>query len=183
MKAKLLPFIPAERVTAVCDAPRVVHFLTRRDFDRREFERLWAAHERWVLRKWALPPGAPIEEPPCTDIMLCTLVERELRLRRLQRHVGETVLRTPAPHPIVRIVGWSRRLVSRVVDGLQIAILAFYALLGLTAFPLLANAHWLGGLTMAMIGTVFGWLLLVRCNVGDIRLQSAEVERERSVLR
>jgi hypothetical protein len=94
--------------------------------------------------------------------MLCTMVERELRLRRLQRHVGETVLRTPAPHPVFRIVGWCRLLVGRLLDGLQIALLAYYALLGLTAFPLLANAHWVGGVTMAMIGSFFGWLLLAR---------------------
>ena len=159
----LLPFVPGDRPTApVYAAERVLPFLTRRDFDRREVERLWAAHESWVLRKWALPPGAPIEDPPCMDITLCTVVEHELRWRRRQLHVGETVLRTPAIHPVFPIVGWCRFLVGRLLDGLQIAILAYYALLGLTAFPLLAHAHWVGGFTMAMIGTVFGWLLLGR---------------------
>jgi hypothetical protein len=147
MTAKLLPFVPGEHPTAVCSARRVLPFLTRLDFDRREFERLCAAHERWVLRKWALPPGAPIEEPPCMDIMLCTIVEHELRWRRRQLHVGETVLRTPAAHPVVRIVRWCRRGVGRVIDGLQIAILALHTA-GAHRVPLLAHAHWVGGLAV-----------------------------------
>ena len=68
----------------------------------------------------------------------------------------------PQPHPLWRIACGCGRVLDRFMNGFTNALLVFYMSLGLTAFPLFANAHWIGGLAMAMVGSVFGWLLLER---------------------
>jgi hypothetical protein len=163
MMATIVPFIPVERSpTSPVENPRVLPFLTMQEFALRELDRLCKAYEEWLLRKWALPPGAPIEEPPLDDFGLTSYIGLSLRWRRRPLHLFETVLRTPPPHPVWRVVRWCGRSVCRVLSRLQTVLLAYYALLGLTAFPLLAQAHWLGGAAMAMVGSFFGWLLFAR---------------------
>ena len=41
-------------------------------------------------------------------------------------------------------------------------MLVYFASLGLTAFPLLADGQWIGGIAMTTVGTGFGSLLLLR---------------------
>jgi hypothetical protein len=163
MMATIVPFIPVERSTTLpVENPRVLPFLTMQEFARRELDRLCKAYEDWLLRKWALPAGATIEEAPLDDFGLTSYIGWSLRWRRRPLHVFETVLRVPPPHPVWRVVRWCSHGVGRALSGLQTALLAYYTLLGLTAFPLLAHAHWVGGAAMATVGSVFGWLLLAR---------------------
>jgi hypothetical protein len=71
---------------------------------------------------------------------------------------------TPAQlHPLWRIACGVGHGFDRLMNGMRAALLVFYASLGLTAFPLLANAHWVGGIAMAIMGSMFGWLLFARC--------------------
>jgi hypothetical protein len=82
------------------------------------------------------------------------------------------LVREPAPHPMWRVWRFAAQAVDRTLSYLQATLLAYYALLGLTAFPLLASAHWLGGTVMALIGTVFTSLFFER-----MRLSSTQGKR------
>ena len=73
-----------------------------------------------------------------------------------------SVTESREPHPLWRVACWCGRGVDRFVAGLQTTLLVFYALLGLTAFPLFAQAHWIGGMAMVTVGSVFAWLLRLR---------------------
>lgn len=85
---------------------------------------------------------------------------RALQLRSLV--LFEATIRTSPPHPMWRITCAAGRVLERVLNGMQIALLAYYTALGLLAFPLLSNRQWVGGAAMALIGGVFGSLLLTR---------------------
>jgi hypothetical protein len=74
----------------------------------------------------------------------------------------EATLRQSPPHPLWRIACGAGRGLERVLNGMQIALLGYYAALGLTAFPLLASGQYAGGIAMALVGGVFGSLLLTR---------------------
>ena len=72
--ATIVPFIPVERSTPPVENPRVLPVVTGQEFARRELNRLCKAHEDWLLRKWALPAGAPIEEAPLDDFALTSFI-------------------------------------------------------------------------------------------------------------
>ena len=52
------------------------------------------------------------------------------------------------------------RGLERFLGALQTILLAYYALLGLAAIPLLATQNYVGGILMAIVGGFF-WFLLV----------------------
>jgi hypothetical protein len=147
---------------ALNGAGRVLPFRTRQEFARRELARICEAHERWLLRKWSLPPGAPLEEPPCNDFALGAFIETALRWRRRTLRTFETVERTAPPHPLWRMACVCGHGVDLMLKGLQTTLLVYFAALGLTAFPLFARGQWVGGVVMTAVGSLFGWLLLAR---------------------
>lgn len=136
MKLDALPFVPrARRLPARGTAPRVIPFLTREYFARR----------------------APQMAGPKEDVQTArSRPSPDLRL------FFTSLTQPRQPHPLRRIVCWWAQGMDRFLGGLQTALLVYYTLLGLTAFPLFARAQWVGGIVMATVGSVFGWLLLCR---------------------
>ena len=89
--------------------------------------------------------------------------ESEFRARRIPiAPCFEATVRQTPRHPIWHITCAAGRVLERVLNGMQIALFAYYAALGLTAFPLLASGQYAGGIAMALVGGTFGSLLLAR---------------------
>jgi hypothetical protein len=86
--------------------------------------------------------------------------QRALQLRSMT--LFEATTRQSPPHPLWCIACGAGGVLERILNGMQIALLAFYAALGLTAFPLLASGQYAGGIAMALVGGTFGSLLLAR---------------------
>src|SRR5262249_43212566 len=87
-----------------------------------------------------------------------------------------SMVREPAPHPMWRVFRFAAQAVDRTLTCLQATLLAYYALLVLTAFPLLASGHWLGGVFMALVGTVFTSLFFERMSTQGKRLDCARID-------
>ena len=119
MSANILSFISLARRKPVFDAPRLLAFVTREEFARREAARAFSAYGRWKLEQRALAKTAQMVALPVTDVPACAAVERSSSTRPLRVTLGETVLRVGVPHPMTRVVGWCRRSVGRFLDGLQ----------------------------------------------------------------
>jgi hypothetical protein len=66
----------------------------------------------------------------------------------------------PRPHPMWNVCCALGRGLERFLGALQTILLAYYALLGLAAIPLLATQNYVGGILMAIVGGFF-WFLLV----------------------
>jgi hypothetical protein len=78
------------------------------------------------------------------------------------RALFTSVTRRSDSHPLVRITRACGRGANRMMGGLETALLVYFSSLGLTAFPLIAHAHWIGGITMVTVGSGFGRLLIHR---------------------
>ena len=121
------------------------------------FHALWMQANIQSMAKWqANAVCQPTPKPPSKEMVETPASHRAADVSR----VFDSVVRLDVmPHPAWRLFCAFGRGLNAFVAALRMALLAYYALLGLAAFPLVASGHYLGGAVIAAVGGFFAWML------------------------